>query len=400
MPPSDTAQPKPFSGDPQEWRIILALALAGFTCFSLLYAPQPLLPQFTTYFGITPSMASLGVSAGTGAMALCLIPLSLLADRYGRERLMKIGLSGAALFALLSAMTDSFFVLLVCRAALGLCIAGVPAAAMAYLGEELPPHARARAMGLYIGANALGGMVGRFTTGWIAEYFDWHGGLAINGLIGVVAVVVCWRLLPHARRFSPRSLSPSELWRDVRRIYADRALPWLFMTAFLLMGTFVGLYNFLGFRLSGAPYQLGPSAIGTVYLLYAVGSYSSAWAGRQTERVGRPRMAWLMSLCMGLGLLLTQVTYLPVVIGGVAVFTFGFFAAHSVASAWVGSRAGERRGLVSALYLSSYYLGGSVLGSAAGWPWTHGGWLMLSAGLACCIAALVLIAWALRHADR
>ena len=95
-------------------------------------------------------------TAGTGMMALLLIPLSLVADRYGRERLMRYGLLGAALFSLLSAWAPDFFLLVLARAALGACIAGVPAAAMAYLGEELPVAQRARAMGLYIGANALG----------------------------------------------------------------------------------------------------------------------------------------------------------------------------------------------------------------------------------------------------
>jgi hypothetical protein len=74
-------------------RITLALSLAGFSCFMLLYGTQPLLPQLTGAFGISPGTASLSVTAGTGLMALLLIPLSLLADRYGRERLMRLGLS-------------------------------------------------------------------------------------------------------------------------------------------------------------------------------------------------------------------------------------------------------------------------------------------------------------------
>lgn len=373
-------------------RANLALALAGFTCFTLLYGTQPVLPQLTGKFGISPAQASFSVAAGTAAMAFLLIPLSLLADRYGRERAMRFGLAGAALFGLLSALAPSFLTLLVCRAGLGVCIAAVPAAAMAYLGEEIASEARGRAMGLYIGANALGGMSGRLVSALLTEWFGWRYGLAALGLLGGVCAFMLWRLLPPARHFVPRSLQPRLLIADVRRIYADPGLPWLFLIAFLIMGSFVGTYNYLGFRLSQAPFNLGPAAIGAIFLLYAVGSLSSAWAGHLADRLGRRSIVLMMSLAMIGGLLLTLSNGLALIILGLAVFTFGYFATHAIASGWVGRRAKERRGLVSALYLSSYYLGGSTLGSAVGWPWAHGGWPAVVATLAGSVGLVVGLA--------
>jgi YNFM family putative membrane transporter len=373
-------------------RANLALALAGFCCFTLLYGTQPVLPQLTHEFGLSPASASLSVAAGTAAMAFLLIPLSLLADRYGRERAMRLGLAGAALFALLSALAPNFPALLACRAALGICIAGVPAAAMAYLGEEIAPDARGRAMGLYIAANALGGMSGRLVSAVVTEWFGWRWGLGALGLLGILCAAAFWRLLPTARHFVPRSLQPRLLVADVRRIYADPGLPWLFLIAFLIMGSFVGLYNYLGFRLSHAPYGLGPAAIGAIFLLYAVGSFSSAWAGRVADRLGRRNIVLMMSLAMAAGVAITLAPALWLIILGLAVFTFGYFAAHAIASGWVGRRAKERRGLVSALYLSSYYLGGSTLGSAVGWPWLHFGWAGVVATLLASVGLVVGLA--------
>ncbi len=379
-------------------RSTLAVSLAGFSCFLLLYGTQPLLPQLTTSFAISPGTASLSVTAGTGLMALLLIPLSLVADRYGRERLMRYGLVGAALFSLLSAWAPDFFLLVLARAALGACIAGVPAAAMAYLGEELPVAQRARAMGLYIGANALGGMAGRLLAGACSDWAgSWHYGLSAVSVLGLLVAVLFWRLLPEARHFTPHSLQPGLLFSDVRRIYADAGLPWLFCVAFLGMGTLVGLYNYLPFRLSQAPYALGPAAIGSVFLLYTVGSYASAWAGRQIARHSRQRIMGVMAVLFTVGIAVTLASPLWLVIAGLAVFTFGFFAVHSVASAWVGHRAGPRRGLVSALYLSSYYLGGSVIGTASGWAWSHAGWPGVTGAMLVCAACVILIALRLRR---
>jgi len=382
---------------PASTRITLALSLAGFSCFLLLYGTQPLLPQMTVAFAIDPSTASLAVTAGTGAMALLLIPLSLIADRWGREWLMRVGLAGAAVFSLASAWAPDFWLLVLARVGLGVCIAGVPAAAMAHLGEELPVAERARAMGLYIGANALGGMAGRLLAAAVSDWAgNWHDGLLAVSLLGLLVAVAFWRLLPPAEHFQPHSLQPRQLFADVRRIYADPGLPWLFGTAFLSMGTLVGLYNYLPFRLGQAPYELGPAAIGSIFLLYAVGSWSSARAGRQVARHGRQRIQLRMALLMTAGIALTLASPLWLIVGALAAYTFGFFAVHSVASAWVSHRAGPRRGLVSALYLSSYYLGGSVVGTATGWAWSHAGWPGVCAAMLACAGAVAMIAGRLR----
>jgi YNFM family putative membrane transporter len=65
---------------------------------------------------------------------------------------------------------------------------------------------------------------------------------------------------------------------------------------------------------------------------------------------------------------------LPVIVLGIVGVTVGFFAAHSVASGWVGRLATGNKGHASSLYLLAYYLGSSVAGSAGGWFWAEGGW--------------------------
>ncbi len=379
------------AGTPEFRRANWALILGGFACFTLLYGTQPLLPEFTDAFGISPTMASLTVSAGTLTLAFLLIPLSMLSDKFGRALLMKAALLGATIFAWASAFAPSFECLVLSRAGVGACIAALPAAAMAYLGEEISPASRGKVMGMYIAGNALGGMFGRFLSAVVTQYSNWHYGLAALALVGIICTVLFWRLLPQARHFKTRSLAPGALWSDVRRIYADPGLPWLFSTAFLIMGAFVSIYNYLGFRLSEAPYNLGPAAIGTVFLLYALGSASSALAGHLVDQYGRGKIMLGMISLMAIGVLATLNSQLTIIIFGLALFTFGYFATHAIASGWVGFRAGERRGLVSALYLSSYYLGSSFLGSTSGPLWTNYHWPGMVMGLMVCVGLVFAI---------
>ena len=86
-----------------------------------------------------------------------------------------------------------------------------------------------------------------------------------------MAAIVFWRMLPPARHFTPRSLQPRALAADLHAIAADPGLPKLFGIGFLVLGIVVGAYNYLGCRLSQAPYGLGPGAIGAIFALYAIG---------------------------------------------------------------------------------------------------------------------------------
>lgn len=374
-----------------------AMFWGGFATFAMLYGTQPMLPLLSNTFGVAPATASLAVTAGTGALALMLIPASVLSDRFGRERLMKFSLAAAAVIALLSAMVSDFTQLLVLRALLGAVLAGLPAAAMAYLGEEMEPKSLGRAMGLYIGGNALGGMSGRVLAALITDLSSWRVALAVLGILGCLAAVAFWRMLPASRHFRRRAVGVRALLKDVAAIARDPGLPWLFVTAFVLMGAFVGLYNYLAFRLGEAPFFLGQTAVGAFFLLYLVGSWSSAWAGRLADRIGRRNVLWIMVVVTAVGLAITVSDRLILVVAGVALFTFGYFAAHATASGWVGRRAQERRALAAALYLCSYYLGGSLIGSLAGIAWGFERWHGVVGVLAVCVAIAFAVALYLRR---
>ncbi|MCB1959844.1 MAG: MFS transporter [Rhodocyclaceae bacterium] len=374
--------------------------LGGFACFAMLYGTQPLLPRLADDFGISPTQVSLSVSAGTGALACALIPASVLSDRFGRRAVMRLSLALAALTALLCPLVASFEQLVFLRVLLGLALAGLPAAAMAYLGEEIAPNAQGRAMGLYIAGNAFGGMSGRFVAALATDLFDWRAALLVIGLLGAFAAIAFWRSLPESRHFQRRSIRVGAIARDTRALMGDAGLPWLFLCAFLLMGAFVALYNFLGFRLVAPPFSLGQTAIGAIFLLYLVGTWASAWSGQLADRIGRRNVLWVMAAIMLLGVLITLSEALIGVIVGIGVFTFGFFAAHTTTSGWVSRRAGASRALAAALYLSSYYLGSSVLGSSVGLAWDAGQWPAMAAVLSLICALVLATAAHLRRIPR
>ena len=128
------------------------------------------------------------------------------------------------------------------------------------------------------------------------------------------------------------------------------------------MGAFVAVYNALSFRLVAAPYHLSQVALAAVFLVYAIGSLSSRYAGLLADRIGRRAvLPAAIALAAG-GLALTNVSSLPLIIAGIAILTAGFFAGHSVASSWIGRCAHKSPAQASALYLLAYYIGSSIAG--------------------------------------
>ncbi|OCR26945.1 membrane protein [Pseudomonas syringae] len=375
---------------PMFMRTVLALFSGGFATFALLYCVQPMMPVLSREFSINAAQSSLILSVSTAMLALGLLITGPISDRLGRKPVMVLSLFSAAIFTLASGMVPSWEGVLITRALVGLSLSGLAAVAMTYLSEEIHPNHIGLAMGLYIGGNAIGGMSGRVITGVLIDYVSWHAAIMVVGGLALIAAAVFWRILPESRNFRARSLHPRSLLEGFVVQFRDAGLPLLFLEAFLLMGSFVTMFNYIGYRLLAEPYHLSQAVVGLFSVVYLSGIYSSAKIGSLADKLGRRQVLWAVIVMMLVGVSLTMFTPLPVVIVGVLLFTFGFFGAHSVASSWIGRRAITAKGQASSLYLFSYYVGSSVAGTGGGVFWHYAGWN----GIGLFIGALLLVALA------
>ncbi|MER5290859.1 MFS transporter [Streptomyces pharetrae] len=361
-------------GGPGYRRMSLALFLAGVSTFALLYSTQALLPLISGDFGVTASEASWTVAASTGGLALFVIPMSALSERYGRRTVMTASLAVAVTVALLVPFASSLTALVVLRAVQGAALAGVPASATAYLAEEVRPTALITAIGLFVAGNSVGGMSGRVITGWVAQEWGWRVALGALGLVAVGCAVAFRLLLPAPAHFTRGSLRPRVLARTVRDHLANPLLRRLYAIGALFMTVFGGVYTVIGYRLTEAPFSLPQGVVGSIFLVYLVGTVSASAAGRLVGRLGRRGALYLGGGTTAAGLLLSLADSLPLVLLGLVLITAGFFAGHAVASSAVSKTAAHGRAQASALYQSAYYIGSSV-GSTAGAVAFHaGGW--------------------------
>lgn len=384
-------------GTPAFRRATIALFLSGFATFSLLYCVQPLMPIFSEEFGVTPAASSLSLSLSTGFLAFAIFGAAAVSESLGRRSLMFISLMGAALCTLACAMAPNWHVLLVFRALEGFLLGGVPAVAMTYLAEEIEPRGLGGAMGLYIAGNAFGGMAGRVVTGTIAEFLTWRPALAAVGILGLAAAIGFLYLLPPSRNFTPRKgVNVAFHLKAWASHFRNPVLPLLFAIGFLVMGSFVTVYNYAGFRLVAEPYDLSQTELGLIFTAYLFGIVASWVAGLLGDRIGHFTVLPAGVLVAALGAAVTLATPLPLVILGIVLVTIGFFVTHSVASALVGRLAHGTKGHASSLYLLAYYLGSSIAGSIGGYFWLADGWsavvFFILAMLAVCLVSALAVA--------
>lgn len=371
-------------------RATLATLAAGLASFNAMYATQAMLPTLVAELGMSPTGAALTVSATTGMLALCIVPLSILSERFGRGRVLILSALLGTLLGLVLPFIAGGTGLILLRGLQGALIAGVPAVAMTWLSEEVDPRDLGRAMGTYVAGTTVGGLSGRLIPAGVLEFADWRWAIGISSLVAVAFAVALTMLLPRQRYFTPKSLHPkTELlamvghWRNPR-------LAGLFAVAFLGMGTFVSLYNFLGFRLI-EQFDLSEGLVGLVFVMYLAGTWSSARIGGWNEKFGRGRTMTTAALLMLLGLALTAVPSMVVVLPALFVFTAAFFAIHSSASGWVGVIATSNRAEGSSMYLFCYYAGSSLFGWVSGYFFAGFGWYGMLVWLALLLLALIAV---------
>lgn len=347
-------------------RLSAALWCAGAGTFLLLYAVQGLLPLFADTYGVSPTVSSLTLSCAAGALALAVLPVTALAESGDRKRILSVSLTAAAVLGLLAPLAPTFGALLAVRTLQGVAMAGVPALAMAHLGREVHPASLGRAMGILIAGNTFGGLSGRIVATAVADVAGWRWALAVVGVMSLACLVAFRALIPESAHPAGRPEPVRVLATRARAHVRDPGVRLACLLSLVLMSSFVTVYNYLGFRLVSAPFDLPQAVVGLVFLAYLFGTVSSTYAGVAGDRWGRLPVMAAGVVVLLVGALVSVSDSLPLTLVGLVLVTIGFFAAHSSASSWLGRWVTTAPAQASALYLFCYYAGSSVGGTTGG----------------------------------
>jgi len=383
--------------------VILGLAAGGLANFLLLYYVQPLLPSLAVQFAVTPSTSAAALSISTLTLAIALLVVGPASDALGRVALMRLSLTASGVLGVASAFAPSWHALLVLRGLEGIALAALPAVALAYVREEIHPSAHLQANAAYITGTALGGAAARLLPGPLADWWGWSGATLVVSAFTLLCAMATFLLLPASARFTPSVVRPGTLLRTTVRTVRDPVLAGLCVIGLATMGTFVGIYNAISFRLQDAPYLLGGEA-GAVYLAYLAG-IAAPWLIRRVASARGRDVALLLTVgLLAAGTTILSFRPLPLVMAGLGLLTFAFLGAHSVASGWVVDRArhlGIGAAQATSSYLVAYYTGSALFGALVTRQWQLGGWTGVTVyALSLAVLAATATVWIGRHDRR
>lgn len=407
------AKSRPDATDALFHRIVFALFAAGFATFAQLYSVQSVLPEISADFGVDPSQAALTISMATTGIAIGVLPWAFAADRWGRVRVMKVSAVSAAVIGLVTPFLHSLPLILGSRLIEGLALAAIPAIAVTYIADELPARRVTAAAGAFVSGNSIGGLLGRLIAGLVSEHFGWQLGLMTVAVLCVVACSIFVIAVPAPHGYLPSRLRTEDVtaaaaqtrqertvasvvpslsaWQRFTMALTTPALWGAYAQPFLLMGSFLSLFSFLGYHLQAAPYGLSTAVTSMVFTVYLVGTFTARWSGSAAGHFGHRRLLYTGIGMMIGGAALTLTAPLAVIVLGVAIFTAGYFVTSPVTSAMTSLIAGPCRSQATAIYQLVFYVGNSVFGWMLGRVFEEFDWAGVSLGIItmCLVAALI-----------
>lgn len=378
----------------------VAVTLCGVCAFLQLYCTQPLLPLFTQLFHASKTGVGLTVSAATLGVALSAPIFGALTERLPRKRVIVASLVGISIPTLLAATSTSLGQLIFWRFLQGIMVPGVVAVLVTYIGEEWPPERVALIMSFYVSGTALGGFMGRVGTGILTDLFNWRVAFVALGVASLAGAGAVAAWLPHGHpRPAGHTVADVErtFFRQVRELFGIGQLVATFAVGFNVLFSLVGVFTWITFHLSAAPYRLSTTALSSLFFVYLVGLVVTPAAGFLITRVGlRAGIAGAIACSMA-GVLLTLAPGLATIILGLALVSSGVFVAQTAAQSHLRIAAPPGARVTAAgLYMTCYYFGGTAAGVVPGAFWAMGKWPACAAfivGMQAVALGVALVGW-------
>jgi YNFM family putative membrane transporter len=345
----------------------LALFLCGCAAFLNLYATQSILQTLAANFEVSAKAAGWSITVTTLAVALTAPFVSRLTGRFEQRTVISAAALLLALPALMTAYASSFAELLVWRFIEGMLIPVVFATSVAYIGDRWRGGTVTEVTSLYVAGTVLGGFAGRFVTGVMTEYVGWREAFELLAVLSLMVGGFIQFLLPDN---PPRVARPATTWSDV----LGTPLLAAYAVGFCVLFSQVATFTYAGLYLSQAPFDLGPAALGTIYMVFLLALVVIPIAGRLSK--SRPQSELLTAAAV-LGVCGSGLTLLPslwCIVLGLALSSTGVFLAQAAASAFTTATARHNKAGAVGLYLTCYYLGGSFGAIVPALIWGRWGW--------------------------
>jgi len=373
----------------------IAVAFCAMGAFLHLYAPQSVLPMMAQEYGIGAAQASFIITACTLAVAATAPFTGALSDVLGRKRVIVVAMALILVPATMTALAPTLAQLIFWRFIHGLLLPPIFAVTIAYISDEWPPNEANGVFGLYVAASAVGGFLGRFIPGLLAGPVGWRGGFLALALCSAICLVAVASLLPPERKFVGASNFGASLRQMVLHLRNPRLLA-TYAVGFGILFNFIATFTFISFHLAAPPFNKSPAFLGSIFVVYLVGSAAALWLGRAIAWLGRRTFVLCVLVCWMFGLLLSLIPSVTAIVASLVIASTCGLLTQASSTSFVATTAKTGTSAAVGLYVTSFYIGGTFGGWLPGLAYEAGGWpysLVLVLAMLCAMALIVAKFW-------
>jgi EmrB/QacA subfamily drug resistance transporter len=190
----------PIRKDPRQLRTILVtVCIALMAVIASVTGLNVAQPQLAHAYGASQSSVLWMINVYTLSLAALLLPLGALGDRWGRKRMLLLGLVVFGAASALSGLATSSGMMLAARFMSGVGAAMIMPITLAVITSVFPSEARAKAIGIWTGVAGGGGILGMYLSAILVDLADWRWLFVLPVALVVVAIVLAVRSIPEQR---------------------------------------------------------------------------------------------------------------------------------------------------------------------------------------------------------
>ena len=182
------------------------LAVMGISLMAVISAVSGLnmaIPSIADATGASLTELQWIVDAYTVIFAGLLLIAGSIGDRFGRKGILQFGLAVFALAALAAMFTTDPQQIIIYRGVMGFAAACIMPTTLSVITTVFPPEQRGKAVGIWVGIAAGGGVIGLFAAALLLEWFEWNSFFGFNATLAVIALVGATVIVPKNKEAHP-----------------------------------------------------------------------------------------------------------------------------------------------------------------------------------------------------
>lgn len=322
---------------------------------SVMYATQPLQPLLAREFDISIVKASQFTAVIMLSLAISPIIYGYILEKVCAKKMLTFALSILFVTNICLGLSTSYEMFLFFRICEALVIPAILTALMSILANIDKKNVKFN-MSIYVASTVFGGLIGRIFSGFIATNFSYE--YVFYSLS--VGIFISLFLIQKLDYEGDATIVKPKL-NDILDILKDKRFMLVYFVMFFMFFVFAGVLNVLPFRVKEISESFTEFQISLLYLGYGMGIIVSLGSKRIIKFFKNEINTILIgiSFFLFIAVFLTNqdIIYLFILL---FLFCVGMFTVHAVSTGLANSMKTSQKSLTSGMYLTFYYLGGSM----------------------------------------